>query len=246
MIIGSNLLYYDTLSSTNTEASVLLKNEDLPEGTVVHSEFQKSGKGQAGRRWESERGKNLLFSVILYPESVKPEEQFIISMTISLGICDFIDRYYQGSKIKWPNDIYIDNNKIAGILIENSLTGSLIKNSVAGIGLNVNQEVFPEDIPNPVSLKLVTGMELNTGEVLKELLSDLDKRYKQMLYGARNKIREEYISRLYKLNEWCSYKSSEKTFIGRIRDISEYGQIIIEDEKGNYKQFSFREVHYIS
>ena len=246
MIIGSKLLYYDTLSSTNTEASLLLKNDDLPEGTVVHSEFQQSGKGQAGRRWESERSKNLLFSVILYPESVKPEEQFIISMTISLGICDFIDRYYQGSKIKWPNDIYINNNKIAGILIENSLTGSLIKNSVAGIGLNINQEIFPEDIPNPVSLKLVTGMEFNTGEVLKELLSDLDKRYKQMLYGARDKIREEYISRLYKLKEWCSYKSSERTFTGRITDLSEFGHIIIEDKKGEFRQFSFREIHYIS
>jgi len=246
MIIGSNLLYYDTLTSTNTEASLLLKNKDLPEGTVVRAGFQESGKGQAGRRWESERSKNLLFSVILYPESVKPEEQFIISMTISLGICDFIDRYYMGSKIKWPNDIYINNNKIAGILIENSLTGSLIKNSVAGIGININQEIFSEDIPNPVSLKLVTGKELNTGEVLKELLSDLDIRYKQMLYEARDNIREEYISRLYKLKEWCIYKSSERTFTGRITDISEYGHIIIEDKKGNFKQFSFREVHYLS
>ncbi|MBN2863080.1 MAG: biotin--[acetyl-CoA-carboxylase] ligase [Bacteroidales bacterium] len=246
MIIGSKLLYYKTLTSTNTKALLFLKNEDLPEGTVIHTAFQTSGKGQAGRRWESEEGKNLLLSIILYPESVIPEKQFIISVVISLGICDLLDRYHPDCRIKWPNDIYIKNNKIAGILIENSVSGSTIKSSVAGIGLNINQFIFPEDIPNPTSLKLATGKEYDTATVMKELLSDLDIRYKQMLYGSWEGLREEYITRLYMLNKWGTYKSSARIFNGKITGVSEQGQIIIEDRKGKIEQFSFREIHYVS
>ena len=143
MIIGSNLVFCENLTSTNKQASELLKKNDIPEGTVVHSDFQTAGRGQPGNRWESEKGRNLLISVILYPGSVKPHEQFLISMTISLGICDFIDRHLPGSKVKWPNDIYVKDDKIAGVLIENSIMGDSIENTVAGIGLNINQEEFP-------------------------------------------------------------------------------------------------------
>src|SRR4030043_1139663 len=157
MIIGSNIIPYENLTSTNTEAALLLKKNNIPEGTVIHTEYQTAGRGQHGNRGESEKGKNLLISIILYPGSVKSEEQFLISMTISLGICDFVDRYLEGSKVKWPNDIYFKDDKIAGILIENSLMGDTIESSVAGIGLNINQENFPGEIRNPVSLRMITG-----------------------------------------------------------------------------------------
>lgn len=245
MIIGSNLFFYKNLSSTNNVAIELLKERELPEGSVIYADFQTSGKGQPGNRWESEEGKNLLLSIILYPSSVSPVEQFLLSMTISLGLCDFIDRHYEGSKIKWPNDIYVKNDKIAGILTENSLMEYTIENSVAGIGFNINQEKFPPEIPNPVSLKLLTGQEYDTDTCLKELLSDLDKRYKQLLYGNRDELRGEYINHLYRFNEYHNYRAEEREFKGKIIDISFSGLLSIEEKNGKIREFSFREIDFV-
>ena len=245
MIIGSNLFFYKNLSSTNSVAIELLRESELPEGSVIYTDFQISGKGQPGNRWESEDGKNLLLSIILYPSSVSPVEQFLLSMTISLGLCDFIDRHHEGSKIKWPNDIYVKNDKIAGILTENSLMEDTIENSVAGIGFNINQEKFPPEIPNPVSLILLTGKEYNTDTCLKELLSDLDKRYKQLLYGNRDELRGEYINRFYRFNEFHNYRAEEREFKGKIIDVSFSGLLIIEEENGKIREFSFREIDFV-
>ena len=245
MIIGSNLIFCENLTSTNTRASELLKKNDLPEGTVIHSDFQTAGRGQPGSRWKSEKGKNLLISIILYPESVPPGEQFLISMTLSLGICDFIDRHLSGSKVKWPNDIYIKDDKIAGILIENSIIGETIESTIAGIGLNINQIKFTGEIRNPVSFKIITGEEYDREVCMKQLLSDLDKRYKLLLYGDRKNIRYEYISRLYRFNEPHKYKAGNGVFTGRITDISDSGFLSIEDESGKTRGFSFKEIDFI-
>jgi BirA family transcriptional regulator, biotin operon repressor / biotin---[acetyl-CoA-carboxylase] ligase len=245
MVIGSNLLYYESLTSTNTEALMMLRKNEVPEGSVIYSDFQSAGRGQPGNRWESEKGKNLLISIILYPGSVRPEEQFLISMTISLGICDFIDRYIAGSKIKWPNDIYIKDDKIAGILIENTLIGDVIESSVAGIGININQETFPADIRNPVSLKTATGKDHDRDKCLKDLLYDLDKRYRILLYGDRKDIHNEYIRRLYRFNEPGKYRAGKKVFTGRISDVSASGIIGISEENGKISRFSFKEVDFI-
>jgi BirA family biotin operon repressor/biotin-[acetyl-CoA-carboxylase] ligase len=245
MIIGSNLIFRETLTSTNTEASLLLRRGDVAEGTVIHTDFQTAGRGQPGNAWESESGKNLLISIILFPQSVKPGEQFLISMTISLGVCDFIDRHTAGCKVKWPNDIYVKDDKIAGILIENSIMGDITESAVAGIGLNINQEIFPERIKNPVSLKLLTGKELNTGNCLTDLLSALDIRYKQLLYGDRKKIHDEYKTRLYRFDELYEYRSGGKFIKGRISDVSVSGILTIKDEHGTTHRFSFKEVDFM-
>jgi BirA family transcriptional regulator, biotin operon repressor / biotin---[acetyl-CoA-carboxylase] ligase len=245
MIIGSNLLFHESLSSTNTTAAQLVRTGEPAEGTIIHTDFQSAGRGQAGNKWESEKGKNLLFSIILYPKSVRPEDQFLISMTISLGICDFLDRHCQGTRIKWPNDIYFNNDKIAGILIENSIMGSSIENTIAGIGLNINQEKFTGVHPDPVSLKMATGKDYDTADCLTDLLSDLDKRYKQLLYGDRGMIRNDYLSRLYRFNEWRSYKLADSVFSGRIKDVLMTGQIRIEQEDGSIRDYSFKEFGYL-
>ncbi|MCX6333993.1 MAG: biotin--[acetyl-CoA-carboxylase] ligase [Bacteroidia bacterium] len=245
MIIGSTLLLHETLSSTNTEASLLLRSGEQAEGTVIYSDFQTAGRGQTGNKWESEKGKNLLFSIILYPQSITPADQFVISMAISLGICDFIGRYCTGAQIKWPNDIYVKNDKIAGILIENSIMGETIEHTIAGIGLNVNQQDFSGINPRPVSLKLATGKEFENKVSLKELLSDLDIRYKQLLYGDRTLIKTDYLSKLYRLGEWSSFSSAGSVFTGRITDVHISGQISIEEENGGIREFSFKEFSYL-
>ncbi len=246
MTIGSNLIFYNELSSTNKEASELLKTGEQPEGTVIYTSYQSAGKGQGLNRWESERGRNLLFSIILYPGSVSPGDQFQISMTISLGICDFLDRHCTGARIKWPNDIYLGDQKIAGILIENSIMGSLIETSVAGIGLNINQENFAGIVPPPVSLKMITGKEYILISCIRDLLRDIDKRYRNLLYDDRNSIRHDYLARLYRFMEWTSFKTSGSIFIGRITDVLVSGLIRVEEKNGKIREFSAKEFSFLS
>lgn len=245
MIIGSNKIFVEKLTSTNSYAGQLLIKDDVPEGTTVCTAFQSAGKGQMGNKWESEKGKNLLFSIILYPSMILPSEQFLISMTISLGICDFLKRYSDNCTIKWPNDIYVFNDKIAGILIEHSVIGNEIKSTIAGIGLNIKQDKFLSYAPNPVSLKMITGIEYDLTSSLDQLLSDLDKRYKQLIAGDFDQIRNEYILKLFRLNEWFNYIDSGGLFKGRIISVTSEGRLQVENIEGKINEYLFKEVGFI-
>jgi len=245
MIIGSKLLFFENLPSTNTKAANLLKNNDIREGTIIYTNYQSAGRGQTGNTWESENGKNLLISIILFPAIIKPAEQFLISMALSLGICDFLKRYIPVCTIKWPNDIYVNNDKIAGILIENSIMGNEIEYSIAGIGLNVNQEKFTSGAPNPVSMKIITGKEYDLKSSLSLLASDLDKRYKQVISGNGRLLRNEYESKLYRLNEWAGFRDQNGTFSGRILTVSENGRLQVEKKPGSKKEYYFKEIEDI-
>jgi len=245
MIIGSDTIFCKNAGSTNSYASAMIKSGHVSEGTLIHTNFQSAGRGQKGSRWESEDGKNLLFSIILYPSFVSPADQFIISVFISLGISDFLTTFDCEAKIKWPNDIYSGDDKIAGILIENSIAGNTITNSIAGIGLNINQEDFPAEIPNPVSLKILTGVDHDTGLCLQKLAVCLDRRYKQVISGEWAELRNEYISSLYRFNQWCRFKSAGTIFEGRIVSVSEQGCLQIEKKQGNKIEFAFKEVEFV-
>jgi len=246
MIIGSREIYFDTLPSTNSYATALTKFEKPSEGTIVRAGFQTGGRGQTGNRWESESGKNLLISIILYPLVIKPDDQFLISMAVSLAICDFSESYISSSRIKWPNDIYVNDDKIAGILIENSIMGNHIENCVAGIGYNINQKVFKEGATNPVSLRKLTGKEYNIDECYKRLTESIEKRYKQLLTTDFDKIRSEYARKLYRINEWHNYEDSTGRFAGRIVSVSENGLLRIEKKfKDSISEYSFKEVEFI-
>jgi len=245
MIIGSKKIYYKNLSSTNTYCASLQKKGKLQEGTIIHTNFQTAGRGQMGNTWESETDKNLLFSIILYPFSIKAQNQFIISKTISLGICDFLERYLRNIFIKWPNDIYINNDKIAGILFENSLIQDEIEYAIAGIGLNVNQEKFISNAPNPTSLKILTGISFDLNDILSVLSKDLDNRYKQLKYDRISQIGNEYISHLYRYNQWSEYKDSKGIFDGRILSVTDAGRLQIEDRSGRIYEYGFKEVDFL-
>ncbi len=245
MIIGSKFIFCKNLPSTNTYAAQLLRNENLPEGAVIYTNYQSAGKGQMGNKWESEDGKNLLISIILFPSMIIPEEQFIISMTLSLGICDFLRRHIPVCTIKWPNDIYVNDDKIAGILIESSVIGQTIESTIAGIGLNINQVKFLSDAPNPISLRLLTGNDYDLGICLTQLAADIDIRYKQLLSGKRAEIGSDYISSLYRFKEWHNYKNDTGIFSGRIISITGSGRLQIEDQWANIHEFSFKEVDFM-
>jgi len=245
MKIGSELRFIENLPSTNSYAAMLLKNSNVAEGTIIYTNFQSAGRGQAGNSWESEDGKNLLISIILYPTMIEPADQFLISMAVSLGISNFLDRHIKGSLIKWPNDIYIKSDKIAGILIENTLIGNTIENSVAGIGLNVNQTSFISNAPNPVSLSQLTGQQYDLRECLMHLSDNINKRYQQLIDRDYDSLRADYKSRLFRKDEFCKWRDESGVFTGRIVSVSPEGRLIIEKEGGTRYGYAFKEVEFI-
>ncbi len=246
MIIGSKLIFIEDLTSTNNHAALLLRGNPPQEGTLIYTNYQSAGKGQMGNKWESEKGKNLLFSIILYPTTILPTEQFLLSMIISLGICDFLKKEIPGCRIKWPNDIYIGDDKIAGILIENTITGNSITGSIAGIGLNVNQLKFLSGATNPVSMSMITGQVYDLDDCLRRLINDLDRRYKQLLSGDCTNIANEYISSLYSYNEWSKFRDSGGIFTGRIIAVTGSGCLMVENDHYETLEYQFKEVEFIS
>jgi BirA family biotin operon repressor/biotin-[acetyl-CoA-carboxylase] ligase len=245
MIIGSKLLFLKNLPSTNSYAASLLREQEVPEGTVVHTNYQSAGRGQGGNKWESEENKNLLLSIILFPSMINPTDSFLISMAVSLGICDFLDQYTSSISIKWPNDIYVKNDKIAGILIENSIMGDQIEHSIAGIGINLNQTEFVSDAPNPVSLANLTGKQHDLNNCLIHLTADLDKRYKFLMSGDFDLIRLDYISRLYRYKHWSKFRDINGLFIGRILNVGDTGRLRVEREDKIVTEYSFKEIEFI-
>jgi BirA family biotin operon repressor/biotin-[acetyl-CoA-carboxylase] ligase len=246
MIIGSKLFFFENLPSTNTHAATLLKQNCLSEGAIVYTNYQSEGRGQTGNRWESEDNKNLLISLVIFPSMISPADQFTISMAFSLGICDFLKRYISAITIKWPNDIYVNNDKIAGILIENSIMGDLIEHTIAGTGININQVKFLSNAPNPVSLSILTGINYDLVICLNQLAENLDKRYKQLISEDYTGIRREYASQLYRHNKWSEFRDKDGIFSGRISTVNDNGRLQVERQNGIIREYSFKEVDFIT
>mgnify|MGYP003564912453 CR=1 FL=1 len=245
-IIGKNLIELDIVDSTNEYLKKLIKENDVEEGTVILADFQTKGKGQKDGYWESEKGKNLTFSIILYPTFLDVQKQFYLSMGISLGIIEFLSHLSVKSCIKWPNDIYVNKNKVAGILIENSIKKNLIAHSIIGIGINLNQSEFKSDAPNPSSLYLELNKTYDTGEAYKILISYLNK-WINLLYNANfKKIRTRYKKNLYLINKKTSFTDIKGKFEGKIIDVEESGTIIIKTDSRKIRKYNFKEVTFPS
>lgn len=244
MIIGSEIIFIESLPSTNTYASELILKERPREGTIIRAGYQSEGRGQPGNRWESEPGRNLLFTIILYPELIRPDKQFLISMALSLGICDFLRPETGPCHIKWPNDIYVKDHKIAGILIENSITGDSLTSSVAGIGLNVNQTMFSGIGEKPVSMTMLTKKSYDLVNCQLHIAEKLDRRYKQLLAGEYHEITAEYIASLYRYMQWNVFRSDTGDFTGRIVSVTSHGLLVIENKAGKTRHYRFREVMF--
>ena len=240
-----NIIIYDTVDSTNTKIKELLYLEDIPEFTVVAALFQTTGKGQGGNSWESERGENLTFSVLLMPHFLEPSQQFYLSKIVSLAINDTLTSYRIKSKIKWPNDIYVGDKKIAGILIENSIIGSKLSESFVGIGLNVNQEVFVSDAPNPVSMFNILGKVTFHEDLLEVLLISIDVAYEMLKAGEFEILDKMYMKHLYRSEGMHMYRDSEGEFMAEIMDVEPTGRLVLEDENGKVRRYTFKEVEFV-
>ena len=246
-LIGSHIIELEQTTSTNVYTDNLLLSEKPPEGTVIIAYTQTKGKGLDQNNWESETNKNLTFSIILYPEFLDPSEQFRLVELTSLGITDFVKTLLSAGcniKIKWPNDIYLDNKKLCGTLVQNSIVGSRLAECIIGIGLNINQEIFYSDAPNPVSLKQVTGHDFDLHECLRSLCTFLDNRYRQLKNNQYSLLEENYLSLLYRIDEWHNFIIHDKTIYARIIGITGYGQLKLESTGGKVYECGMKEVVY--
>ena len=182
-------------TSTNSLLRELVIKESLLEGSVVVADFQTAGRGQIGNVWESEAGKNLMFSTVLYPTCIPANRQFLISQIAALSVKETLDLYTDHVTVKWPNDIYWKDKKICGMLIENDLSGHNLYCSIIGIGINLNQAVFRGDAPNPVSLFQIIGKEVDREEVLDRFLSVFYRYYLSLLQEEYEDMLEELLDR---------------------------------------------------
>ncbi|MCF6333522.1 MAG: biotin--[acetyl-CoA-carboxylase] ligase [Draconibacterium sp.] len=241
---AKNIIVVNEVESTNNYANQLILSNAV-EGTVVLAQYQSKGRGQIGNRWESEAGKNMLASIILYPNTLSAAKQFTIAKFVSLALADFLRNEIDGISIKWPNDIYVGNKKIAGILIENSIKGSNLFASVLGIGLNLNQEYFLSDAPNPISLKQITGKNYKIESVASEIRELIFYWYKKIETNNFAEIDSAYFSQLFRKREWKMYSKEETLFEAKIIGIGEFGQLQLEKRDGTVEEFMFKELEFV-
>ncbi|NLJ20252.1 MAG: biotin--[acetyl-CoA-carboxylase] ligase [Bacteroidales bacterium] len=237
-----NCFYISQTASTNELCWELMKERNIPEGFVVVADFQTAGKGQSGNSWKSAAGKNLLFSMALYPLRVPIEEQFVISQAVSVGIKNILDTISDDITVKWPNDIYWKERKLAGILIETSLFRNKISKAVVGIGLNVNQTEFPGEVPNPISLKQITGKSFNREKLLNKIRASILDVYGQWM---PKKIRSAYLQSLFRKDGYHLYQSETGIFRAKINRIYPDGALELETEKGETAKYYFKEVKFL-
>ena len=245
LFTGQRVVKLEETGSTNRFLNDLIQSEILPEGTVVTANFQVAGQGLGGTSWYSDPGKNLLMSVVFKPDFLPIKKIYLISKAIALAIKDFIMEENIHAKIKWPNDIYIDDKKICGVLIENSLRGSVVLQSICGIGLNVNQEIFPPEIPNPVSMKLVSGQNYSIDDCRIKLCRQLEKRYLQIKAQNFNLINNDYLKSLHRFYEMETYETAGERFNAQIIDVEDEGRLVIKKENGTILRFSFKEIKFL-
>ena len=247
-LIGCHIIRLSSIPSTNTYLVELLAKSTPPEGTAVLAGFQEAGRGQYGSNWQSEPEKNLLCSIFLQPTGLEAEDQFLLAQMVSLALMDTLQQYVSDLTIKWPNDIYLRDRKLAGILIQNLWQGGTLKSSVLGIGVNVNQESFEVVDQQPHSLKLETGRDIDVESVFQSLCHTLDNRYNQLRTEDPSLLRQEYSRHLYLLNSPHQFEetATDKVFQGIIRGVNKNGSLRVEDlSTGITLVYQHKEIRYL-
>lgn len=250
LFTGKEITELESADSTNSYATELLRTGRLSEGHVVWARRQLKGRGQRGNVWESEAEKNVTLSVVWFPVFLSPSKQFLLTQAVSLGVADFLSQKLASAGInkrvliKWPNDIFVDDHKIAGILIENSLRSAEIASAVVGIGINVNQTNFSSS-NDPTSLALLTGKTYDIRECVYDLCAFLEPRYLQLRGGKIEKLKSDYLDCLYRLDDWSFYESGGERFAGRIRGVSDEGRLRVERESGEVREYDFKEIGFL-
>lgn len=242
-----NTIFFDELASTNVFAIDLLAKSNPIEGTVISTYNQSVGKGQFGRKWYSGTNSNISLSLILRPTFLSIKENFYLSIMLSLAVREYIASHLTKStvKIKWPNDIYVNNDKIAGLLIQNTIMGKSIVASIMGVGLNVNELNFPSVIPNPISIIQKTGKELILDEEVEKLLDYIVLYYTRLKQGDLLGLKKDYLHYLYRRGEIAKFYLGEKETIDcEIVGIGDSGKLVL-NHKGDLIEHAMNEIRMI-
>lgn len=213
--------------------------------TIAVADYQTAGKGQGSHTWEGEAGKNLLFSIMVCPHWVPVRQQFLLSEAGALAIKDALDTYADGFTLKWPNDVYWNDKKISGTLIETSVDSKGIKRCIFGIGLNINQEVFVSDAPNPVSLCQIVGHEVDREEVLDKIIEAFKKYYGLLRRADYMDVSGIYYLSLYRRKGFHWYEDKDGKFEGAFVEVEDDGHLILHDKQGVIRSYAFGEIKYV-
>ena len=250
--IGLPFIELQSVDSTNNYARALIRGEHLPErqgearhGMAVFAQQQTAGKGQRGKSWEAEKDTGIALSVLLKPGFLGTGQQFQLSATVAVAVQAFFRKYAgDETKIKWPNDLYWQDRKAGGILIENSLSGSgTWEWAIVGIGININQVQFPEDLPNPVSLKQITGKESDPCLLAKELCNYMDEQYNRLCQEGFPGIYHDYCSHLYKNGQVVKLKKETRVFEALVKNVTPEGRLLVQH--AIEEEFNFGEVEWV-
>lgn len=242
MRIGQKLIHLESVDSTNNYAANLVKQGRLTSGTVILADEQVSGRGQRGTEWHAEPGKNLTFSLFVDEVNLSVNNQFILSQIIAVGIHDFLEKQGLNASIKWPNDVYINDKKIAGILIENQLSSSRPMRSIVGIGLNVNQCEFVDF--NATSIQLETGVFHPLLDTLYSLADALEHSF-HAVFSENFDINSRYMQLLYQYQQSCRYSDEKGEFMGEIVGISSIGKLQVLKSEEGIQEYSFKEIVFL-
>lgn len=242
---NKQIVQLDEVDSTNSILAAKYINRGFPEGSVIIAKSQTKGRGQGQNKWQSEAGKNLTCSFVLYPEFLAASDQFYISKIISLAVADLVGLYTDKVSIKWPNDIYVDDKKIAGLLIEHTIERNNIKASIIGIGINVNQKDFPSNLPNPISLLKITKAKQDLEEILENLCNILEYRYSLLKNKEFDVIDENYLSLLYRYKKYALFEIDGKRVAGSIEGVEPTGELIFKNDKSEILHFGYKEIEYV-
>ena len=241
--VNARIIQLDEVGSTN---EWLRENAGrfVDDCVVAVADFQTAGRGCGTNSWESERGKNLLLSILVKPKAIAADGQFALSMAGSVAMKAVLDGYTDGISLKWPNDVYWKDRKLSGTLIECSLAGSVIKSCIFGIGLNVNQRIFTSDAPNPVSLCQILGREVNREALLEELVESLACHFEHA-ERCPGRIAEQYAQSLYRREGFHWFKDCDGAFEAQIAEVEPSGRLWLTDRNGRLRSYVFKEVEFV-
>ena len=246
-VLESSNMQITKLDNTDSTNNWVANHEhELDSTSLVYCHRQNAGRGQRGNSWESEPGKNITASLLLHPENYGAQHQFAISEAVALAITDYLKNKGVDAEIKWPNDIYVGNRKICGILVEHVVTGRNLTRTIAGFGININQKEFLSDAPNPVSLSQITGAEYEIDREI-ETVSEFLEKYLTGIYN-REKLHELFLQNIWRKDDayypFFDIKKDEK-ILGRIENIELDGTLSIVTEEGELRKFAFKEIEFI-
>jgi BirA family biotin operon repressor/biotin-[acetyl-CoA-carboxylase] ligase len=233
------------IGSTNLHASALLSGNMIKTPTIILTDYQYQGKGQGGNTWESEAGKNVLISLIQFPKNIKAFEQFYISKITAIAIKETIKEHSMQAVIKWPNDVLVGNEKIAGILIENTLEAYRIRDSIIGIGINVNQVEFHPYPMKATSMKNISSGETSLQLVIEKFIERFDFWYEIMEYRDFNQIDKEYLAHLYGFQKLMTFRKEGNIFEGMIIDVEKDGKLVLLMNENKKQRFGYKELEFM-